>query len=327
MRIIIMMFVLWCSVLNATADITVHIYEGVDDAVVRGKIEQTLTSILNEINNAQSSNRNLKFSNIGNIAFDVQKSMARLWENSPFVCTKEVIEERGIINGTGYQVRNIPLMMKPDAQTNFNEEYYQEAAAEFNSAGEIEGFHLILSTQLYNNVIKENLKVKDLRRRQQILNYVEQFRTAYDLKDMNFLEDIFSDDALIITGKVVKRSTPDGIALPDKIEYVKHTKRQYLTRLSAVFAANKRIRVTFDEIEVIKHPIDGDLFGVTLHQGYSSDNYHDDGYLFLLWDFKDENNPKIHVRTWQPDPFNKTQNKSQRLPKNEVFSVYDFDIE
>ena len=29
-------------------------------------------------------------------------------------------------------------------------------------------------------------------------------------------------------------------------------------------------------------------------------HYSDEGYLFLVWDFSDEENPKIHVRTWQP---------------------------
>ena len=100
-----------------------------------------------------------------------------------------------------------------------------------------------------------------------------------------------------------------------------------MDRLSAIFAANKQIRVTFDEIEVMLHPIDADVYGVTLHQGYTSDNYHDDGYLFLLWDFRDEAHPKIHVRTWQPDAYNKDGKGSQRIAKSAIFSLNDFDIE
>ena len=26
----------------------------------------------------------------------------------------------------------------------------------------------------------------------------------------------------------------------------------------------------------------------------------DDGYVFLLWDFNDEEHPKIYVRSWSP---------------------------
>jgi hypothetical protein len=42
------------------------------------------------------------------------------------------------------------------------------------------------------------------------------------------------------------------------------------------------------------------IYGVTLRQQYKSDRYYDDGYLFLLWDFRNKSMPLIHVRTWQP---------------------------
>ena len=93
-----------------------------------------------------------------------------------------------------------------------------------------------------------------------------------------------------------------------------------------VFKANKQIRVTFDEIEVVRHPVNKDFYGVTLHQGYTSDRYHDDGYLFLLWDFRDEDHPQIHVRTWQPDAYNSDGKGTKRIPKDEIFTLGDFDI-
>ena len=147
-----------------------------------------------------------------------------------------------------------------------------------------------------------------------------QFRTSYNTKDIQFLEQVFSDDALIITGKVISQKK-DNIKLPDKIVYKKQTKQEYLTNLRRVFANNSYIKVTFDEIKVMRHPVNADIYGVTLHQGYTSSNYHDDGYLFLLWDFTDENRPQIHVRTWQPDQIN-----GGRIPEADVFSLNDFDI-
>ena len=154
--------------------------------------------------------------------------------------------------------------------------------------GDIESFYLSISMNLYLNVIKNNLELTDLRRRQLILDYVEQFRTAYNQKDLDFLEQVFSEDALIITGKVIKSTPKDGISVPDKITYKKQNKEQYLNNLKKVFGANKVIKVTFDEIDVMRHPINVNFYGVTLHQGYTSDIYHDDGFLFLLWDFTDE---------------------------------------
>ena len=135
------------------------------------------------------------------------------------------------------------------------------------------------------------------------------------------MEQIFSDDALIITGQVIKQKPIDGITLPDKIIYKKYTKYEYLANLRRSFAQKGYIRVTFDEIKVLRHPTDPTIYGVTLHQGYISSNYHDDGYLFILWDFSDELQPQILVRTWQPDSFN-----GGKLPEEEVFSLDDFDI-
>lgn len=312
-----LIFLLMFVAQNIMADVTVQI-DGIDNATVKAKMERTMSAFLTEVNNAQSSKRALNFGGMG-LSTNVQSSVSMLWENSPFECTDEEIIEHCIQTGSGYQVRNIPLMMRP-TDSSFNEDEYQEAVFSFDRNGNMESFYLTLSMNLYMNVIKSNKSVTDLRRRQLILDYVEHFRTSYNQKDINFLTQVFSDDALIITGKVIKQSK-DGIPMPDKIQYKKQTKQEYLGNLRRVFAANKYIKVTFDEIEVMRHPVNPDFYGVTLHQGYTSDRYHDDGYIFLLWDFRNENAPQIHVRTWQPDRIN-----GGKLPKDEVFSLSDFDI-
>lgn len=312
-----LIFLLMFVAQNIMADVTVQI-DGIDNATVKAKMERTMSAFLTEVNIAQSSKRALNFGGMG-LSTNVQSSVSMLWENSPFECTDEEIMEHCIQTGSGYQVRNIPLIMRP-TDSSFNEDEYQEAVFSFDLSGNLESFYLTLSMNLYMNVIKSNKSVTDLRRRQLILDYVEHFRTSYNQKDINFLTQVFSDDALIITGKVIKQ-TKDGIPMPDKIQYKKQTKQEYLGNLRRVFAANKYIKVTFDEIEVMRHPVNADFYGVTLHQGYTSDRYHDDGYIFLLWDFRNESAPQIHVRTWQPDRIN-----GGKLPKDEVFNLSDFDI-
>lgn len=301
-----------------SANVTVSISDGIDNASLKAKMEKAMSALLTEVNNAQSSKRDLRFAGLG-LSTNVQSSIAMLWENSPFICSDDNIVESCMTTGSGYQVRNIPLLMRPIDST-FDEDEYQEAVFSFDRQGNVESFYLTLSQNLYMNVIKSNKEVSDLRRRQLILDYVEHFRTSYNQKDLLFLEQVFSDDALIITGKVIKQ-TKDGIPLPDKITYSPQSKQQYLSNLKRVFTANKHIKVTFDEIEVIRHPTNKDFYGVTLHQGYTSDLYHDDGYVFLLWDFTDENAPKIHVRTWQPDQIN-----GGKLKKEDIFGLPDFSI-
>lgn len=316
--------VLWLLLFVAVSSlrvsaVSVTITDGIDNYTVKTKMENAITRILNEVNAAQVSHRNLDFYAMG-VNQSVQRSMAMLWENCPFICTDDEIVEHCITTGTGYQIRNIPLMMKPTGEREFNEDEYQEAVISFDRQGNVESFYLSISMNLYMNVIKSNLELTDLRRRQMILDYVEQFRTAYNQKDLDFLNMVFSEEALIITGKVITQKHPEGF-MTQKIRYNKQSKQQYLVNLNRVFRNTQYVRVSFDDIEVMRHPTNPNFYGVTLHQGWTSNTYHDEGYLFLLWDFRNEYAPEIHVRTWQPDKVG-----GKTLPRDEVFNLSDFDI-
>lgn len=319
-RIMITFILLMIMVINSYgSDITVTLIDGIDNAALRTKMEKRIERILNEINAAQAAGRDLDFSVMGSGA-SLQRSLEMLWQNTPFLCTDDEIVEHCITTGSGYQVRNIPLMMKPTEDRAFNEEEYQEAVISFDKQGNVESFYLSISMNLYMNVIKSNLELTDLRHRQIILDYVERFRTAYNQRDLNFLEQVFSDNALIIRGKVI-RQKHNEVYSSEKIEYYRHTKQEYLAKIKRIFRNARYFKITFNEIEVMRHPTNPNYYGVTLLQGYTHNNYHDDGYLFLLWDFTNEDQPQIHVRTWQPSFFN-----GHKLPKEDVFTLDDFDI-
>lgn len=308
---------LYCSVANA---VSVTISDGINNNTLKSKMENATERILNEVNAAQAGNRALNFYLMG-VNQRVQSSMAMLWANTPFICTDEEIVEHCITTGNGYQIRNIPLLMKPTGERDFNEDEYQEAVISFDKQGNVVSFYLCISMNLYMNVIKSNIELTDLRRRQMILDYVEQFRTAYNQKDINFLNQVFSEDALIITGNVITQKHPEGY-MTQKIRYNKQNKQQYINNLRRVFKITKYIKVAFDDIEVMRHPTNPDFYGVTLHQGWTTNSYHDEGYLFLLWDFRNEYAPEIHVRTWQPDKIG-----GRELARDEIFSLSDFDIQ
>ena len=309
--------VIYSQVVNA---VSVTISDGINNNTLKSKMENATERILNEVNAAQAGNRTLNFYLMG-VDQRVQSSMAMLWANTPFICTDEEIVEHCITTGNGYQIRNIPLLMKPTGEREFNEDEYQEAVISFDKQGNVVSFYLCISMNLYMNVIKSNLELTDLRRRQMILDYVEQFRTAYNQKDINFLNQVFSEDALIITGNVITQKHPEGF-MTQKIRYNKQSKQQYLNNLRRVFKLTKYIKVAFDDIEVMRHPTNPNFYGVTLHQGWTTNSYHDEGYLFLLWDFRNEYAPEIHVRTWQPDKIG-----GRELARDEIFSLSDFDIQ
>ena len=169
-------------------------------------------------------------------------------------------------------------------------------------------------------IMQGKLNETDANRRHTILNYCEHFRTAYTTKDIDFLRQVFSDKALIIVGNVVKPlANDDKFQAESKVTYAIHSKHDYITRLSRVFAANQKIDVKFSNFRIMRHPTMDGIYGVTLRQQYKSDRYSDDGYLFLLWDFRDPSMPLIHVRTWQP--------ASSIGGADEVISIQDFNLE
>lgn len=150
-------------------------------------------------------------------------------------------------------------------------------------------------------VLSGDLQLSDSVSRRKILNYCEHFRTAYNTKDIDFIRQVLSDDALIIVGHTVRSSKgKNGVITSNTVKYNVRSKHEYLKNLSSVFVANKRIQVDFSDFRIMRHPTMEGIYGVTMRQKYKSDLYSDDGFIFLLWDFRNPSMPMIHVRTWQP---------------------------
>lgn len=292
----------------------------INNDVLTAKVQDNLGKLVSEINTACAEKRTPKLKGI-DLSDRVSESIMMMWESSPFRCEETEVIEPAFTDVSGWwQIRNIPFIF-----TDFEkDDQYHECIVSFDNNGKITGFHMAISQNLYRKVMKSGAAVKDARRRQLILDYVEQFRTAYCTKDMPFLQQVYSEDALIITGHVVKvKPSRENNFISSTTKYSVQDKKTYLKKLAQVFRNNRTIRVTFDEIKVQMHPTEADWYAVTLHQGYTADRYHDDGWLFLLWDFTDEDNPTIHVRSWQADTDPETQLK---ISEDEIFGMDDVNI-
>lgn len=169
-------------------------------------------------------------------------------------------------------------------------------------------------------VLSGRLEVEDSTRRRKILSYCEHLRMAYSTKDLDFIRQVFSEDALIIVGHTVKadKSAKSLTSSQPKVIYSLRSKQDYLRRLSNVFMANKNIGIEFSDFKINRHPTMDGIYGVSLRQKYSTESYSDDGYLFLLWDFRNPSMPLIHVRTWQPN---------QNLTDDDIIDISDFNLE
>lgn len=276
--------------------------------------QNNISDLLTEFNTCYANNTVPDFRNMP-LADDVKSSLKMLWSGSPFRCTSETISEFGIsiYHTNFFEIRNIPLYFRD------LEEHEHIVSISFDQSGIIQSFHITIDQNCYRRIFKRQDDVVDMRRRQIILDYVERFRTAYETKDIDFMNQIFGDDALIITGKVIQTRESSY-----KVEYRKKDKQQYLADLNRVFKNNQHIYVKFTDVKINIHPSKSDFYYVRLIQNYRSDTYRDEGYLFLLWDFSggDDKMPIIHVRVWQP---NKDKNGNP-LPPDQLYSIDDLDI-
>lgn len=292
-----------CATWASAQNYTLKIRGGISDNGLKQKMETCVSALLTELSQATKAGRLLRLQQVV-MTDEAKASLVRLWDSYHFLCDYTENEVLLLTDVNGYEVRNIPVTLKPMG-SGYTGELEKELTVCLTRDGIITGVHMALSNNAFHNVVNKGLDVEDTRRRLEILNFVEAFRSYYDEKDLASLEQVYSDDALIITGRVVQRRTfqNDQPTLKPEIVYSKKNKEQYLNSLESTFRRNKFIKVTFDSIQVVHHSAKPNFYGVTLHQNWKSSTYQDDGYVFLLWEFKDDNDehPIIHVRTWQPD--------------------------
>ena len=296
----------------------------IQNAAVSQKIDKGVSALLTEFNTAFFEKRTPSLDKISSLSKEGKSAILAMWETTPFRCIESEIIERGCNTPSGWQVRNIPMYLEgmPD------DESYKEIAINFDRQGNMEDIYFTLEMHQYQAIMYgDGNEVTDFRRRNAILYFIENFRTAYNRRDLDLLTKVYSDDALIITGKVVQQNKMKDNALSmsglsaEKVDYQVQTKKEYINKLSGIFKANDRINIVFDEVEVSHHPKFNDIYGVTLKQGWNTTNYSDVGWLFLMIDFKDGENMEVHVRTWQPEKVN-----GKQLSEDEIFHLGTFTI-
>lgn len=300
------LLVLLACIGASAQDVSFQFSDGISDKRLKDKMEQQLSALLTAINTAAAADTDINYSGI-DIDPLASQSIGMTWRVVHFATEEDDIVEHCLRQKTssgnirGYQVRNIGVRMMPLDAT-YDGPEHREIAIDFSPTGRIEDVNFSMGNTEYAGLMRAGYDLGDLDRRMQIIHWCEQFQNAYNKCDINFLENIFSDDALIITGKLTTQRVHSDVAMlnPTKVEYVRQNKTQYLNGLRRVFANNKYINVKFSDYKIMRHPSKPNYYGVTLIQDWATSNYKDQGIVFLLWDFSDEDAPKIHVRTWQP---------------------------
>jgi len=155
-----------------------------------------------------------------------------------------------------------------------------------------------------------NKGVWDEKSRLAIMNFLENYKTAYALKRLDYIRSIFDDDAVIITGSIVSkansvtnRENQSSISQEGNhiIKMNRQTKDQYLASLKRCFERNEFVNIRFSDNDVKKMGAGGESYGIQIQQDYYSSTYGDKGYLMLMVDINDPKKPLIKLRTWQPE--------------------------
>lgn len=214
-------------------------------------------------------------------------------------------------------VRSVPMSFY---FPNSNRQFTENVVFTFNDEKKIDAISFAINNNTISGITRHSKNFGSVRDKYTLIKFMENYKTAYCLKRLNYINSIFSDNALIIVGTALKRSQRiDGMYQnlgSQAVKYQRFTKKEYMERLKSVFSSNEFINIDFDETAVKKVNGNRKIYGVQLAQQYYSTNYSDFGYLFLMIDLKDSLKPTIYVRTWQP----------RKNPDGSIYGLGDFNM-
>lgn len=194
--------------------------------------------------------------------------------------------------------RSIPMVF---SFQNNDRTFVEKVVFTFNRNKKVTNVSFALSDAAAEDIISKTIWSEEAR--MILISFLENYKTAYALKRLDYISSIFDEDALIITGRVLNRTGARGEFGKNKyVELTRLNKEQYIRNLSYCFKSKEFINIRFEDNEVIKMGKGGEMFGIQIKQDYYSSNYADSGYLFLMVDLNDSKKPMIHVRTWQEEP-------------------------
>lgn len=209
-------------------------------------------------------------------------------------------------NGDRVIVRSIPMSFS--FSRGVRKSFVEDVVFTFNAAGQIECLAFALDDKAAQDILGK--QAWPVNARMSIIEFLENYKTAFALERLDYIKTIFDDNAVIIVGKVAKVATPtmtDQAKMPTInnntiVTRTRYSKEQYIKHLEACFASNEFVNIRFANNDVVKAGKGGEIYGIQIKQDYYSTNYGDTGYLFLLVDINKPLEPTIKVRTWQPEP-------------------------
>lgn len=241
------------------------------------KIEKNSNRLFTNLNKAQQKKCSPSMKNI-KISKKAEASLSAIWEICPFYYDKSKSREYCLNRvGEEYQIRNIPIIMTSQSGEKSDKNECRQIVLIYDSKGYISNVSFAIDVVSYNSIMRKNLDEIMLKRRNLIIDYLEQLLTVYYRKDLRFLEEVYSEPLI-----------PQS------------SNRLHLEKLKKAFQKSQQINATFENIKVVNHRGNQKIFGVTVILNWTSQSDKDKGYIFFLWDFENEAYPNIYIKSWQP---------------------------
>lgn len=161
-----------------------------------------------------------------------------------------------------------------------------------------------LGREAMNDVVLGHLDWSE-KSRTRIVGFLEDYRTAYATKNLEYLDKVFDDNAVIVLGKrlqVAPQLNKEGYMNNHRVQFTQLTKREFLRNLRRQFQSKDYINLHFSQNRIYQLQKGVERYGIEIKQDYYSSNYGDTGYLTLIFDLTNPDQPVIHVRTWQEQP-------------------------
>lgn len=216
----------------------------------------------------------------------------------------------------GWEVRKIRVLNSYNTLRKQTPEYL---IFDFDKNGRLYDINFGISESLYEKFVNQANYGNDWGNRQVIIKFMEKYRTTFLTRDINMLDSLFAEEALIIVGRVLKKNKNKDVSglynqLPN-VEYLRYTKDEYIDRQRRIFRDRQDLFVGYSTFNISRKNKQPSVYGISMRQNYNSTGYSDEGYLFLLVDFENEL-PQIYVRSWQP----------QEWDENDLIKLSSFNI-
>lgn len=223
--------------------------------------------------------------------------------------------------------RSVPMQFR---FKNNRRTFIEDVTFTFNSDKKIESVAFGLGGAARRDIFSQGGDVWGDSIKMVIVTFLENYKTAFALKRLDYIKGIFDEDAYIIVGHKLKKlqgvgGDAPGLSMGTQYVFQQKTKGEYMAQLEKCFASNEFVNINFADNDVQKAAFGGNTFGIQIKQDYHSEHYGDQGYLFLFVDLNEADRPIIKIRTWQPE---RNADITPMIPKSSrdygIYGVYSF---